>query len=43
MPILKDIDVMIDVVKSTPIIETSKGKQSDFLERLCRFTCKISN
>uniref|UniRef100_UPI002FCDCA0A YIEGIA domain-containing protein n=1 Tax=Clostridioides difficile TaxID=1496 RepID=UPI002FCDCA0A len=30
MPILKDIDVMIDVVKSTPIIETSKGKQSDF-------------
>lgn len=30
MPILNDIDVMIDVVKSTPIIETSKGKQSDF-------------
>ena len=28
--IVNDIDVMIDVVKSTPIIETSKGKQSDF-------------
>ena len=30
MPVLKDINVMIDVAKSTPILETAKGKQSAY-------------
>jgi hypothetical protein len=30
IPILKDINSMIEVVKSTPIVETSKGKQSAY-------------
>lgn len=30
IPILKDMDEMIRVIKSTPIIETSKGKQSAY-------------
>lgn len=30
IPIFKDIQTMIDVAKSTPIIETAKGKNSDY-------------
>ncbi|RDY24926.1 hypothetical protein CHF27_001625 [Romboutsia maritimum] len=30
IPIVKDIDTMIQVVKSTPVLETSKGKQSAY-------------
>lgn len=30
IPILKDIDEMIRVIKSTPVIETAKGKQSAY-------------
>ncbi|MGL5347325.1 MAG: YIEGIA domain-containing protein [Peptostreptococcaceae bacterium] len=30
IPILKDMDEMIRVIKSTPVIETSKGKQSAY-------------
>lgn len=30
IPILKDMNSMIEVIKSTPIIETAKGHQSDY-------------
>lgn len=30
IPVLKDIDEMIRVIKSTPVIETAKGKQSAY-------------
>lgn len=33
IPILQDIDVLINVIKSTPIIETSKGKQSAYKKK----------
>ena len=30
LPLVKDIDELIKVVKSTPILEVSKGKQSAY-------------
>lgn len=33
LPILQDMDVLINVIKSTPIIETAKGKQSAYKKK----------
>ena len=30
IPIMKDIETMIEIARSTPIIETAKGKNSDY-------------
>lgn len=32
-PILQDMDVLIDVIKSTPVLETSKNKQSAYKKK----------
>ncbi|MGL5330804.1 MAG: YIEGIA domain-containing protein [Peptostreptococcaceae bacterium] len=37
IPILKDIDAAIEVIKSTPIIETAKGKQSAYKRKASFF------
>ena len=33
IPILQDMDVLKQVIKSTPIIETAKGKQSAYKKK----------
>ena len=33
IPILQDMDVLKNVIKSTPIIETAKGKQSAYKKK----------
>ena len=37
IPILQDIDVLKQVIKSTPIIETAKGKQSAYKKKTIFF------
>ena len=36
-PILQDMDVLIDVIKSTPVLETSKNKQSAYKKKTLFF------